>query len=136
MQQVICDKIGALEGEISSEKGDFSLFGLFCREDAPNKWDLIVSAPWLQSDVKHGLAFLADRVRAKLTEKELLSLSRIVVLAPDDPVVAAIRKSVKKDTRHEKVELENQDFAGVQVAYACISTSTAPDLLVRRSGAQ
>ncbi len=133
MRQVICDKMGALEREVSSEKGDFILFGLFCREDAADKWDLVVSAPWLQSDLKEGLDYLAKKVRAKLTGKELLSLSGIIALAPDDPVVAAVRKSVK-DTRHEKVELKDQDFAGVQVAYACISTSTAPAPLVRHSG--
>jgi hypothetical protein len=130
---MICDKIGALEKEISSEKGDFYLFGLFCREEAGDKWDLIVSAPWLQADVKQGLNYLADKVRAKLNEEELLSLSKIVVLAVDDPVVEAVRKSVQ-ETRHGKVELENQDFGGVQVTHACISTSTAPTPTVRKSG--
>jgi len=136
MWQMICDKMGALEKEISSEKGDFSLFGLFRREDAGNKWDLIVSSPWLQTDTKRGLDYLADKVRAKLSEKELLSMSRIVVLEAGNPVVDAVRKSVQdtrheQDIRHEKVELENQDFAGVRVAYACISTSTASAPTVR-----
>jgi hypothetical protein len=132
MRQVICDKIGALEKEISAEKGDFYLFALFCREDAADKWDLVVSSPWLEADGKQSLNYLADKVRAKLNEEELLSLSKIVVLGVDDPVVDAVRKSVQ-NTRHGRVELENQDFAGVQVAHACISTSTAPAITVRKS---
>lgn len=133
MRQVMCDKMGALEKDISAEKGDFYLFALFCREDAPDKWDLVVSAPWLEADEKQGLNYLADKVRARLNEPELLSLSKIVVLEADNPVVDAVRRSVQ-DTRHGRVELDNQDFAGVQVAHACISTSTAPTVTVRKSG--
>jgi len=133
MRHVICDKMAALEKEISLEKGDFYLFALFRREDAADRWDLVVASPWLEADEQQGLNYLADKVRAALTEEELLSLSKIVVLEADNPVVDAVRKSVQ-DTRHGRVELENQDFAGVQVAHACISTSTAPATMVRESG--
>ncbi len=133
MRHVICDKMAVLEKEISREKGDFYLFALFCREDAADRWDLVVASPWLEADEKQGLNYLADKVRAALTEEELLSLSKIVVLEADNPVVDAVRKSVQ-ETRHGRIELENQDFAGVQVAHACISTSTAPNISVRQSG--
>lgn len=133
MRHVICDKMAALEKEISVEKGDFYLFALFRREDAADRWDLVVASPWLEADEKQGLNYLADKVRAALTEEELLSLSKIVVLEADNPVVEAVRKSVQ-ETRHGRIELENRDFAGVQVAHACISTSTAPTITVRRSG--
>jgi hypothetical protein len=133
MRNVICDKMAALEKEISAEKGDFYLFALFCREDAADRWDLVVASPWLEADEKQGLNYLADKVRVALTEEELLSLSKIVVLEADNPVVDAVRKSVQ-ETRHGRIELQNQDFAGVQVAHVCISTSTAPDISVRQSG--
>ena len=31
--------------DIAAEKGEFTLFGLFMRTDAPGTWDLVVSAP-------------------------------------------------------------------------------------------
>ena len=40
------EKIVSLEQTISTEKGDFVFFALFLREDAQDKWDLVVSAPW------------------------------------------------------------------------------------------
>jgi hypothetical protein len=42
------DKYIELERSISYEKGDFSLFALFLREDAADIWDLVVAAPWIE----------------------------------------------------------------------------------------
>ena len=36
--------------DISATRGEFILFGLFLREEAPDKWDLVISAPWLETD--------------------------------------------------------------------------------------
>jgi hypothetical protein len=38
-------KFVELEQRLSQERGEFSLFALFLREDASDKWDLVVSAP-------------------------------------------------------------------------------------------
>lgn len=35
--------------DIGVRKGEFTLFGLFMRSDAPGTWDLVVSAPWLEA---------------------------------------------------------------------------------------
>ncbi len=35
--------------EIARKKGEFTLFALLMRADAPGTWDLVVSAPWLES---------------------------------------------------------------------------------------
>ena len=35
--------------DIAAKKGDFTLFAFFRRADAPGTWDLVVSAPWLES---------------------------------------------------------------------------------------
>jgi hypothetical protein len=49
MKQMI-EKLASLERDVASEKGEFSLFGLFLREDAEGKWDLLASAPWLETN--------------------------------------------------------------------------------------
>ena len=50
MNTSMAQRFGSLEAEIAQKKGDFSLFALFLREDAPDRWDLLVSAPWASSN--------------------------------------------------------------------------------------
>ena len=91
-QLPIVDKALPLALRISKEKGEFALFGLFLREDAPNKWDLVVSAPWLDRDRKGGMEYLAKKLRSRLTTEELLALSGIVVLETREPGVVAMQR--------------------------------------------
>ena len=115
-------KLKRLEEEISSEKGGFILFGIFLREDAPGKYDLLVSAPWMEAEQKQSLEYLARKVSSKLNRDELLSLSRIVVLERSNPALKAILKSIH--VKQGNVELQKKsNFGGVQISYACISTS-------------
>jgi len=124
-------KLALLEQEVSEEKGEFSLFGLFLREDAQDedKWDLLVSALWLDADKKESLAYLAKEIQKRLEPDELMSISRIVVLEKGDPILEAIHKAVK--VKHGKVEVKDSNFSGVQITQACISTSSAVNPTVR-----
>ena len=117
------DKLISLDRKISAEKGDFSLFGLFRRSDARHKWDLLVSAPWLEVDKKKGLKYLVKQIKSQLKPDELLSISRIVILERGHPVLVAINKAVK--VKHGDTHLENTVFSGIQISQACISTSSA-----------
>ena len=48
MKKQLVKKFVSLERDVSAEKGGFSLFGLFHREEASfDKWDLVIAAPWL-----------------------------------------------------------------------------------------
>lgn len=121
MKETTLEKLGSLERAMAKEKGEFSLFGLFLREEAQDKWDMLAAAPWLEANKKEGLKYLADQVQSQLEPDELLCISRIVVLGKGDPTLEAIHKAVK--VRHGKVEVSNSNFSGVQVTQACISTS-------------
>ena len=117
----IFGKLKKLEKEISSEKGEFELFGIFLREDSPGKYDLLVSAPWMETEQKQSLEYLAKRVSSKLNQDELLSLSRIVVLERSNPALKAILKSI--NVKQGNVKVQKNNFGGVQISHACISTS-------------
>jgi hypothetical protein len=132
MKEETLEKLTALEREISDEKGDFSLFGLFLREEAQDedKWDLLVAAPWLDADKKQGLAYLAKEVQKRLEPDELLSISRIVVLERGNPTLEAIHRAV--NVKHGKVEVRNNNFFGVQITQAYINTSSTVDPAVKR----
>ncbi|MGE3535970.1 MAG: hypothetical protein AB7N91_00885 [Candidatus Tectimicrobiota bacterium] len=120
MKQMI-DKLASLERDIASDKGVFSLFALFLREDAEDTWDLLVSAPWLEVDKKDSLAYLVNQLRSRLDTQELLLLSRIVILEKGNPVLEAIHRAVR--VRHGMTEVRDSTFFGVSIKHAYLITS-------------
>jgi len=136
MKKETREKLALLEKDVSAEKGEFSLFGLFLREDAKdeNKWDILVAAPWLDADKKEGLAYLAKEIQKRLEADELLSISRIVILEKDNPILKAINKSVK--VKHIEFEVEDSNFSGIQITHAFISTSSSANSIVSKSSSK
>ena len=120
MKQII-EKLASLERDIASEKGEFSLFALFLREDADDKWDLLASAPWLEANNRESLEYLVNQLRARLDTQELLSLSMIVLLEKGNPVLEAIHKAIK--VRHGIAEVRDSISFGVPIKHAYIITS-------------
>jgi hypothetical protein len=120
MEQMI-DKLAALEQDIASQKGEFSLFALFLREDITDKWDLVASAPWLETNEKAGLEFLVNQIRSRLDTQELLSLSRIVLLEKDNPVLEAVHRAMR--VRHGRVQVQDSEFFGLLIKHAYVITS-------------
>ena len=109
MKQTI-GKLASLEHEIASEKGEFSLFALCLREDADDQWDLLASAPWLEPNQRESLDYLVNQLRSRLDTQALLSLSRIVLLEQDNPVLEAIHKEIK--VKHGMAEVRDSIFWG------------------------
>ncbi len=117
----LVDKLVSLERNVSDERGEFYLFALFLREDAQDKWDLMVSAPWIQADKKEALNYLATHIQSRLIPAELISLSRIVLIDTDNPALEAINKAIRVE--HGKAEVRNSNFFGLQIDHAYIVTS-------------
>ena len=120
MKQII-EKLISLERDIASEKDEFSLFALFLREDADDKWDLLASAPWLEANNRKSLDYLVNQLRSRLDTQELLSLSMIVVLEKGNPVLEAIHKAIK--VRRGMAEVRDSISFGVPIKHAYIITS-------------
>jgi hypothetical protein len=130
MKQTI-GKLASLEYEIASEKGEFSLFALFLREDGDNKWDLLASAPWLDANKRESLDYLVNQLRSRLDTQELLSLSMVVILEKDNPVLEAIHKEVR--VKHGMAEVRDSIFFGVPIKHAYIITSERENSLRNRT---
>jgi len=120
MKQII-EKLVSLERDIASEKGEFSLFALFLREDAEDKWDLLASAPWLETDKRESLEYLVNQLRSRLKTQELLALSRIVLLEKGNPVLEAIHNAIR--VKHGMAEVRDSIFFGVPIKQAYLITS-------------
>lgn len=63
------DKFKEIESSLSEEKGEFNLFALFLREDSANKWDLLVSADWIEDNKSDSLQLIAQKVQEHLEKK-------------------------------------------------------------------
>ena len=118
------DKFAELESHIAEEKGDFALFALFMREDAPDRWDLIVAAPWAGADKQSAVNYLIGQIKSRLGEQGLPSLARIVVIDPEDAAVQALNRAIQIE--HGRVEVRDSNFFGLPVKHAYIITSKRP----------
>src|SRR3954466_14542756 len=86
----LAEKLRGLERTLSEEKGPFNLFALFLREDAPDVWDLVVAAKWIEDDRPAALLDISKRVRAFLRQDEITKISRVVIVERTDPALKAI----------------------------------------------
>jgi hypothetical protein len=117
----LVNKFIELERKVSQEKGDFALFALFLREDALDKWDLIVAAPWIESDRKKALPYIANQIQKTLKPEELSLLSRIVLIDHDNPALESINRALHIE--HDGANVQDTNFFGLQIKHAYIITS-------------
>ena len=117
----LVNKFVELERRLTEEKGDFSLFALFLREDAVDKWDLIVAAPWIEADRKEALAYIAKQIQAAFKPDELTRLSRIVLIDQANPALEAINRAISIE--HGSADVQNSNFFGLQIKHGYIITS-------------
>jgi hypothetical protein len=117
----LVEKLATLEREVSAEKGAFLLFALFLREDAPDVWDLLVSAPWIEADKGAAFKYLAGKLSGVATPEELTKISRIVVIEQSNPALAAMQSAMHVE--HGTVEIQNSNFSGLQIKHAYVITS-------------
>jgi predicted sugar kinase len=89
----ILDKLKLLLLELEKEHGPMLIFALFLRGDSPDRWDLVVSAPWLDSGSVGSYKTVATKVQDRLNAEEIVQLSRVVILDADDLAVAFLQDS-------------------------------------------
>jgi hypothetical protein len=117
-------KFAKLESDISAVRGDFVLFALFLREDLPDRWDLMISAPWASADKKSALDYLINKIKADLGPDDLTQLSRIVFIDPKDISVQNLNRAIHVE--HGEVEVRDTNFFGLPITHAFIITSKRP----------
>ncbi|MEZ4732198.1 MAG: hypothetical protein R3E79_34200 [Caldilineaceae bacterium] len=119
------DKFIELERKITEQKGSFTLFALFLRENALNKWDLLVAAPWIEADRKAALAYLSKQLQLSMTTEEMLQISRIVIIDETNPTLDIIHRTMQ--VKHNTLEITDSDLFGLQIKRAfIISAQTSP----------
>ena len=120
----LVNHFGRLESRVAGQKGEFALFALFQREEAPGRWDLIVSAPWIGTDKNAAVDFFVNEIQSYLGPENLTLLSRIVVVDPDNSAVEALNRAVHVE--HGNTEIRDSNLFGLPVKHAIIITSKRP----------
>ncbi len=129
MNEVV-EKFASLEAEIAEKRGDFYLFALFLREDVPDFWDLMVSAPWVGTDKDEAVNYLIDEIKSRLGPQYLVSLSRIVLVDPNAPPAQELAKAFHVE--HGRVEIRDSNLFGLPIRHAFIITSRSSEAPVPR----
>lgn len=117
-------RFAKLESDISASRGDFALFALFLREDLPDRWDLMIAAPWASEDKKSALEYLITRIKADLGPADLTQLSRIVLIDPAEVSVQNLNRAIHVE--HGALEVRDSNFFGLPIKHAFIITSKSP----------
>jgi hypothetical protein len=120
MKELI-DKLVQVEKDISSDKGSFLLFALFLREDAPDLWDLLIAAKWVEENKANSLKYLSSQLTKHLKQDELIKLSRILIIESNNPGLKAIHRAIQIE--HGKAEIRGSNFFGLQIKHAYLITS-------------
>lgn len=120
----LIDEFQGLEARIAAEKGDFVFFALFMREELPNRWDLMIGAPWAYADRKAAVDYVIDQIKSQMGSQALVYLSRIVVIDPHAPAVQAVNR--RFPVEHGSLEVADRDFFGLTIKHAYIVTSKQP----------
>src|SRR5438309_7230878 len=118
------DRFVDLERKLSVEKGEFALFALFLRDDALDKWDLVVAAPWIESDRKTALSYITNQIQAAFEPDELTRLSRVVIVDEANPALDAINRAIRIE--HGIADIQNNNFFGLQIKHGYVITSQKP----------
>lgn len=115
--RAIAEKMITVEQELAREFGDFSLFALFLRENSPNLWDVIVSAPWIDKNKKEGMDKVVAKINAHLANEERLKLARIVIVEHNHPDLHELDR-FNFATSSILIEEKNENLLGQDIKQA------------------
>jgi hypothetical protein len=121
----LIEKFKAIEREIADERGGVVLFALFEREDLPGKWDVVISAPWVDDSRREALDYVIGIAHSRLTREEIISVSKYVLLRPSEEFVREVNKIVQVE--HGLAEVRDLVVNGMAMTRAYIITSRPQD---------
>ncbi|KAF5083065.1 hypothetical protein KHC33_10975 [Methanospirillum sp. J.3.6.1-F.2.7.3] len=86
----LIEKFQKIVTDISTNKGTLNLFALSYRENDSQTFDLLISARWINIDDFYFLKYIENLLKQELDSNDILKISRIVLLDPEETSVKAI----------------------------------------------
>jgi len=115
------NKFRVIARKLSEEKGPFKLFALVQLEELPGRWDVVMSCENLPEKDMATLRFAVDRIHVGLKKKEIVQISRIILLNIEQPFVKAMERFLE-NTNNPK-ELFNCEIDDLKIKQAYIIVS-------------
>lgn len=91
--KTILEKLKGVVLTLEKEFGPLLVFALFLRADPLEKWDIVLSATWLNPNDISSYNIVTSKIQAVLSTSELVQLARVVILTDSDPVVSFLQNS-------------------------------------------
>lgn len=119
--QTLAKRLQLAETAISSSHGQFILFVLAEREETPDKWDLLVSALWLDT-ARQGVQQMVNLLKPYLTESDWLALASITPLDPSLSYVQWIARTY--NVQHDSQEVVDTFWDSLFIPHGYIITAS------------
>ena len=110
--------------EIAANRGNFTLFALLMRADGTGTWDLVVSAPWLESGKLRATSEFVRLLAQSIGEESLQQFSRVLALNSADAPLKFILENIPVEDG--EIRIENTDLLGMQIKEGIILRSMKP----------
>jgi hypothetical protein len=98
-----------VRARLVADRGYLIFLALFERDEAPGRWDLLISGGGLRSDTLADYEYVGRVLQNELTLDEMLELTKFVLLREDYEPIQKLLRRVHVDGG-EPVELENFRF--------------------------
>jgi hypothetical protein len=118
----LIQKMVKIEKYLARQQGNFRLFALFLRDGSPGKWDVLVSANWIDANKQQALKIVIEQLTKKLNKDELVSLSRVVVIKKDNEGLLAVNQFMPKE--NGIAEIHDKNFFGLDIKQAFFISSS------------
>jgi len=117
--------LSELEDQLSSERGDFSLFALILDEDSPGLWRLFVAAPWIWDDEQAARKYFWEQIRPLENNfGYFFGRLEICVVSPDNPYLEEVWEYCS--TENGMVEIYDVEILDVDARRGYIFASRRP----------
>lgn len=117
---LMAQKLRVAEEKVAEKRGGFHLFGLFEHEQAPGRWDLVASAPWLKTD-REGTLELVALLRAGMDTGDW---TPVVGVFPIEPSADYVQWATSHyDFKHQVKEVFASGFGNEAVGHALLITA-------------
>lgn len=115
------------EADITKERDEFVLFGLFERSDFLGKYDVVVSAKWLKDD-RASLGLIIDLVTAAIGNQKWWSrVGRFDIVPTNGPFLEVVREALPDGSvQHGLKRITNLYYEGNMIPSAIIITAANP----------
>jgi predicted sugar kinase len=125
MNQKQLNQFCTVERELSKEKGPFKLFALIELEEVPGRWDVVMSSKELPDRDMETLRFVVNKIYAIVSKKEIVKISRVILLNVNEPFVTALEKFLS--LTHNPKEIFGCEIDELKIKHAHIIVSPVKD---------